>query len=530
MASAAIQAWSDTGEPTGRDAIRRRYFENWAWYNGTAFQDLARRAPALRDSRVYANTSLVYKHVQSVVDFYATTTYQGDLSTDGKPLPNGTLGAIPIDPQTGDEEWDRLLRVGIAEQWSAWNWRQNMSLVPMIAAALGDCGEEIVDDVARGAVYPAIVPPWRVADVELDFVDNVKAYTLEWQVTEHNAAGQPETYLFRKEVDGREYRYFRDDQPFESYPGGAVQPNPYGFVPFLWNRHRRGWGERGVAATDGTRQALLQLNSLLSHSFDFQQKAFKAPLIVRGRITQPGQTAIAAPEAAPAPGLIDRLLSRHEQRARRAAQSIDVLETENPHAAILQAQFDIGKTLEIVEFLKRGILEENPEGSFYHQLREMSQLTGPAVERALGDAASRCRLVRNGADTQTVKRHQMALAIAGWRANGGDWAVDPEGRRRELTRRQRAFLPFGLDSYKAGALDFGILDRPVVLPTEQERINLVLLRESVATRTGLVELGRSEDIEEGQRESEVDRMLRERREAAAAEIGDFQSVDEGEVA
>ena len=39
---------------------------------------------------------------------------------------------------------------------------------------------------------------------------------------------------------------------------------------------------RGRSATDGTIQQLMQLNSIFSHAFDFQRKAFFAPIIVKG--------------------------------------------------------------------------------------------------------------------------------------------------------------------------------------------------------------------------------------------------------
>ncbi len=233
------------------------------------------------------------------------------------------------------------------------------------------------------------------------------------------------------------------------------------------------------------------------------------------------------PPDAPArqPGLVDRVLGRMS----RTAESLNVIQTENPNAAILQAQFDIGKTLEIIRFIQDGVLEENPEGSFYHELREMSQLTGPAVERALGDAVGRCRLARSGYDAQTIKMFQMALSMSGFRANGA-WRTDATGRRRDLTKRQAVFLPFTLDSYREGKLDFGISDRPVVLPTEQERIDLILQKESIQTRQGLIEAGYSEEPGPDGEPSEVDRILRERQEATRTVLGDFRSVDERESA
>lgn len=512
MANAALDAWTDTSDLTDWSRVQARYLERWSWYAGTMFDDLSRHSRLMGDPRVYANTSLIYKHVRSVVDFYATTVYQGDLSTDGQPLPDGTRGAIPIDPQVTDKVQAENIRRGIAELWAMWNWRQNMTLRPQFGAALGDVLTELIDDTARGVVYPSIVRPWHVPEIEINHVGDVKRYVVEYQT--EDAKGQ--AYRYRKEIDKRAFRYYRDDRPDNTRPGGAEEENPYGFVPAIWDRHRIGWGERGIAATDDTRQALLQLNSLLSHSFDFQRKAFAAPIIVRGRLSRPGQTVLEVDPggmtASQDPGFVDRMRNRMADRGSRIAESLGIMETGDPAAAILQPQFDIGQTLAIIQFLKDGILEENPEGSFYHDLREMSELTGPGAERALGDAASRCRLARAGYDAQSIKKNQMSLAVAGYRVNAGDWETDIGNGKRTLTARQRAFAPFGLDSYAKGELDHGISDRPVVLPTRLERINEIAAQEALQTTPGLAKVGWED--------AEIAAIVKERREAAAMPFGE----------
>ena len=58
----------------------------------------------------------------------------------------------------------------------------------------------------------------------------------------------------------------------------------------------------------------------------------------------------------------------------------------------------------------------------------------------------------------------MAAAIGGWRASSGAWG--------NLTQQQAQFLPFGLGSYEAGALNLSIQARPLVPLTEQDELTL----------------------------------------------------------
>src|SRR5690606_22060601 len=168
---------------------------------------------------------LLWKHVEAVVDFYAATVYQGTLSTDGKPLSDGNLSAIPIEPQTPGKKWDNDLRKALGELWAAWNWQQQKSFRPMYTAAFGDCLTELVDDTDRRFIYPQVIWPGYVKEIELDYVGNVRRYVLEYRTHEKRTDGTINSYLYRKEVDKETFRYFRDGQPYDQYGTGSVVPN-----------------------------------------------------------------------------------------------------------------------------------------------------------------------------------------------------------------------------------------------------------------------------------------------------------------
>lgn len=480
----AIDGWRNPApQPREMNDQQRLYLERWSLYDGSLFADLHSRNPYRDDPAIYQNTKLLWKHAESVGDFWAAVIYRGALSTDGKPLPDGSTGAIPIEPQAGTDERNAELLKAISALYVAWNWQQQMSLRPLYASVLGDCLTELVDDTGRRFVYPQIVWPGYVKEIELDYVGNVRRYVLEYPVTERDDRGNVEkSYLFTKEVTPEEFRYFHDGQPYDHYGTGAVVENVYGFVPAIWDRHRIGAPglSRGRSALDGTRQALLVLNSIFSHALDHQRKIFFAPLMVTGRAGGRRREET-----------VD--LGTPPTTAKDLAESFKVVGVPEG-ANLLQPNFNIGETRALLEDLRIGILDETPEARFYPMLREMQNVTAPGAKAAIGDVENRFKLAHPGYDIQTVKLFQMAIAMCGHNVQTGAWAIDEEtGRQRRLSPRQMAFARFDLTSYAAGDLDMTILERPLVAPSEQERAELAVVKESPQTLEGLMLAGWTED-------------------------------------
>lgn len=476
--SGAIQGWRNAGPmPIEMSAQQQRYVESWGLYTGELFKSIAKENPYRDDPAIYEHTKLLWKHAEAVVDFYAGVIYQGALPTSTRPLPSGAASAIPVHPEisAATEEEERTRRASyllsaIYELFAGWNWQQQMSLRPMYGAALADCLTELVADPERRFVYPQIVWPGYVKDIELDYVGNVRHYTLEYHVTEQRDGGTSETYLYRKEVDGEAFRYFKNDRPFDYSGDGSVMPNPYGFVPAIWDRHRIGapGHVRGRSALHGTRQALLQLNSIFAHAFDFQRKTFFAPIMVAGKSNSRGRERDVEHDVTSSPETFDIV------RVSEGAQ-------------LLQAEFDVGQTREMLADLRQGIVDENPEARFYQQMREMQQVTAPGAERLMGDVKNRVDLARAGYDSQTIKLFQMAISMCSYHAVR-DWQ-QVGGRRVLLTRRQQVFTMFDLESFQRGELDFVIESRPIVYPTEQERLDLIAAKEALTTEWGMEQAG-----------------------------------------
>lgn len=441
---------------------------------------------------LYANTRYVWHHVQAVGDFYGTHAYIGSLSTDGEPLPDGRLDAIPLDPQVADDDADPgnvAIKRAVAQLWQLWQWQNMMSIPPLYAAVLGDCFISLVDDARRQKVMPNIIWPGYVTDTQLDEVGNVKAITERYRVkkpegTFYGVFQRGEEYDFRKEVDQEAFRYFRDDKPYDEYGEGPVVPNPYGFVPYVQLRYKPTWGVRGMSVIDGTLGALNEVNSFFSHAIDYQRKAFAMPIMVIGMTTAAGQRSVQVGRP-PDDESFDDVV------ARTLAQSQDVLPARDG-GDIKQATFDVGQTIAMFQELKTGILNESPEAKFYEALGNLSQATGPGIERALGDATNRMKKFRANTDPQYVKLFQMAITMMGQRIRDGDYG--------QLKRWHEPFAPFDLASYDDGALDFTIKDRPVVPETETERLaveqaraNVVLTRKQLSTEAELVQAGVSDE-------------------------------------
>ena len=489
----AVDGWRNAG-PTPREltAQQGRYVEAWSLYSGSLFESTLQSSPYRNDPTIYNQTKLLWKHAEAIVDFYAGVVYQGALPVSGTALPAGAVSAIPIDPQTPEGEKTDQLLAAISELYAAWNWQQQMSLRPMYGAALGDVLTELVDDPDRRFVYPQTVWPGYVTQIELDYVGNVRSYTLEYSVTERKDNGialsqavTSETYQYAKQVDGEALRYYKNGRPFD-YGDGAVIKNPYGFVPAIWDRHRIGapGDPRGRSAIDGTRQALLQLNSIFSHAFDFQRKAFFAPIMIAGKGATKGSD------------------KTHDVTS--APTAFDVVGVPE-NASLLQPMFDIGKTSEMLESLREGIINENPEARFYQEMRAMQQVTAPGAERLMGDVKNRVDLARSGYDSQTIKLLQMAISICGMRVHGPEWRSGGG-----LDRRRSVFLPFDLQSFSKGDLAFTIEPRPIVYPTEQERIDLITSKEALQSRWGMTSAGIDE--------TDADAILAERRDRFAVGV------------
>lgn len=421
------QAWSD------------RYGLNWSYYIGSALDELARWSAYRSTNRLYRYTRNIYNPTRRLVDFYAGTVYPGVLTADARRFEDGTVIAIPFAKDT-----PRNLTDAIASLWKWSNWHINKGIMVRYAATTGECLVEVFDDTDSGKIEFQVWYPSTVTRVILDFRGNVKEYTIEYEYEEVDDNGfTGRMRKFKRVVDQTSIRTFRDNVPYGYNGSESVLPNPYGFAPAVWVKHTDIGTDHGepcmryISKWD-------ELNSIASHWLDQAHRVLEAPLLVSGDNISKLDTDVPGPVV--------------DTAARPDAAKANIPILKGPLGSRIEAvQPPSGDVEKAIDHLIAEIEKDHPELTMHREMRKMSQVTGPAVTRLFGDVDIMVNEARNNYDTQSVKVHQMGVAIGGYRANNGDW-----GSEDEMTEDQKVFLPFDLDSYRAGDLDFEIASRPLV--------------------------------------------------------------------
>jgi len=433
----------------------------WAYYNSSMFERVASVfngsyntqwqvaangwAAYKMNYNLYRNIRLIYNPTRRLVDFYAGQIYPGVLSEDGAQLPDGQQLAVPFAKDT-----PAALKAAVAQFWQWSNWQARKSIQVRFGAALGSVLIELIDDVENGNVSADVVWPGFVGSVKLDTSGNIKSYALEYQATS-NTPGQAgfSAYIYRKEVDIDAFRYFRDGEPYD-YGDGSVVENPYGFVPAVWIKHSDLGGVHGSPAISGSLGKIDELNNLVSHIHDQVHKVIGAPVVMWSQ------------------GAVSKLFDQPKreptsQQQNPSADQESVLMLKGPqggHVESLAGNLDLAAIDTHIGRLQDEIEQDHPELTFYKELRAMSQVTGPAASRLVGDVNARFGEAAAIYDQANIKLFQMAVAISGFRANSGAWGP--------LNRQQSKFTPFDLDSYTRGDLDMTIMPRPLLVPTRGE--------------------------------------------------------------
>lgn len=433
------RAWNDPGGMATRQHFQTQlqaYEYRWHLYQNSIFDDVTTWQAYRRQYGLYRYIRPIYNPVRRLVDFYAGIVYPGVLATDGKKLPDGTPLAIPL-----AQDIDPQLAGAIGQLWQWSNWQTGKNLMVRYGAALGDVAVEVVDEVDRGKVTFDIIWPGMITELDLDATGNVKRYAIEYDAEDDEG----NAYTYKKEVDSRTIAEFRDGELWQYDENiDAERPNPYGFAPLVWCKHTDLGGDHGSPAVRNIGK-IDELNEIASHAHDRTHAVLSSPMVVSGKGVQAlTSEALEAKRAATA-DMTNPVAGR---------ESVKVFKAEEG-GAVSAVQLPEGEAMGYMEKLLAEIEDDHPELTMYNELRAMSQVTGPAAERLIGDAAAYIQDARANYDTQSIKLFQMAIAIAGWRANTGAWGSS-------LTRQQQAFASYDLTSYNAGALDFEILPRPLI--------------------------------------------------------------------
>jgi hypothetical protein len=458
--SAFRRSWEDPNQGgIADDPTSRIYDYNtlWSYYNNTAWTDIRQWSFRKQRFQLYRAMRGIYNPVRRLVDLYAGAVYPGVLSEDASELPDGVPIAIPFARDTPPQ-----LKSAIAQLWQWSNWQAGKSIYTRYGAALGSSFVEIVDNTDNETITFDVIWPGFITQIDIDKAGNVKSYTIEY--LSHDASGQ---FVYTRTVDAEAYRTYRDGKPY-AYGLPATYPNPYGFVPAVWANHRAMGGTHGSPAIGSSLAKVDELNSIASHIHDQIHKKINAPAILWSRAN------IDKLNAAPKRPADENDFS--EQQFSDERETILFLRgPEGGRVDSLAGTLELQDALPYINQLIQEIADDHPELTAYKELRKLSQLTGPAASRIVGDAAANIYEASANYDQQTIKLFQMGVAIAGWR-QATTWA--------NATKQHAKFAPYNLDSYVRGNLDFAIMPRPILPTTISERANeLVVQMQALKTAT-----------------------------------------------
>lgn len=426
----------------------------WRYYDNSAFENLSVWGAYKGQYRLYRQMRLLYNPTRRLCDFYATHMYPGMLTADPTDVPPDTQLAYPLPEDTAPE-----VRVGLAQLWAWSRWNANKSVLCRYGAVAGNVLVEAVDDIDAGRIYMNIVWPGLITYLDLDPTGTVLAYVMQYPARDDTG----QYYEYRKEVDAQQIRFFRDDKPYD-YGDGISYANPYGFVPAVWIKHKDLGGNTGAPAIYGSIGKVDELNSLASQIHDQIRKVIGAPLVMWSD------------------GQIGNLFKASAQAKRAQTQPYDATDLDREGLLLLSGpaggrvdmlagNLQLHEAAEHLTMLQTEIEADHPEVTMYRQLRTMSQVTGPAATRLMGDVISNVTEAAANYDAGCAQLFAMCLAIGGWRANSGDWGT--------LDSDQQAFAPFTLDQYISGALRIRILPRQLIQMSEMEQLQLQQLRDTV---------------------------------------------------
>jgi hypothetical protein len=431
----------------------------WAYYDNSAFEDQPAWAAYKATYRLYRQIRSLYNPTRRLVDFYVSAVYPGALTLDAAPLPDGVPIAIPLAPDT-----DPALRAAVGQLWSWSNWQTGKSVFVRFGAVCGSVLLEVSEDPDEGRVRISPLWPGLLVDLALDDDGDVAHYAVAYRATDED--GTP--YTYRKEVDAARIRTYKDGVPtgFDGTP--ADYANPYGFCPAVWCKHRDMGTTWGAPAMHGSFGKIDQLNSTASHVHDQIHKVIGAPAVLAGD------------------GGITQLIGKQAKEGKRPPQSdwADPLDADREGVMILRApagttvhplvgNLNLADAAKTMAMLQAEIESDHPELAMYRELRAMSQLTGPAANRVMGDTAGLLLEAQANYDLATSTASCMAVAIAGWRAQSGDWG-------ETLSPAQAKFAGFDLSDYTSGGMALEIMPRPLVPATDLERLEAMQLRQTLA--------------------------------------------------
>lgn len=440
-------------EQVGFVARPEWYTHLWSYYDNTVFETAAtwQIYATQQKAGLYRHIRPVYNPTHRAVEFLVGAVYPGVLSEDGDSLPDGVPLAIPFAKDTDD-----TIKTGVAQLWQWSNFQAQMHQIVRFGGALGNVLVEVIDDFERGKVYYQVCWPGYIKDLTLDLSGNVQHYDIEYRYRDPDDG---KIYVYRKIVTQERIITLRNGERYSYNGNPAEYANPYTFVPAVWIKHRETGQVHGAPLMDGSYNKIARMMAQASLIHDQVQKAVGGPIVLWTGAT------FSTKQLMPLSGMA--VVNRPDGSERAMQDHEGVLMLKGPadgRVESLLGDLDLGSAMTVLTDLQTELENDQPILRMWKELRAMTQVSGVAALRLIGDASSIVYEAQAQYDRGLIALFQMGLAIAGWRTQNGWYG---EGG---LTRQQRKFAPFNLDSYKRGDLDMAIMPRPLLPISGPEKV------------------------------------------------------------
>lgn len=429
-----------------------RYDIFQAWYDNVQFDGINAYLTQLRSQvDLYRHIRGIYNPVRRLVNLEVAKVYGGSIDWTG----GLRVGAIPV---VGADDTLVAANTQILK-WSNFGTQKNE--VVRTGGKLGVSYIKVVDYADRGRVRMELLPPYKVRDVELNEVDDVKRIVIQ---SYHWDEDEKKEYVIREEITDSVFRYWKSyalnafDEGRDPGTPTLQYTNPYGFVPVRQTFHTKE-GDTGQPSFYGYLGKITQLNDIAAPVHDAVRLGVNYMLWTDGsRVpdnTDPGT------------------------RKRDEVKVINMSKGSSLNA--LKPELDIMSGLAAMDKLIGELERDMPQLSLQRIRESGGEASGVSIENSYSDASDLLIALQGNYDEGLTRALQMAISMAAYRRLPGFQMYDP------------------VKSYERGDLDFYIKERSVfsdrIPMAERERL-IIEASTSPARDLVLRDLGvAEEDIE-----------------------------------
>ncbi|KKM01439.1 hypothetical protein LCGC14_1794440 [marine sediment metagenome] len=418
------------------DSRRLRYDINWAFYENTAYIEMASR----NWPKGYKTQFGLYRYIRNI---YNPSYRIGEFWKAH--LWAGALADIPLVFPDGVNDDD--LKAAIMQIWQWSNWQVKKDIVPLYGAVMGDVGILIRDDTLHKKVFFDIIHPGNIAAVELDAMGNVKGYEIQEERPDPRAiTDQSVIYTEIAVRDGDEVNYttLLNGKPW-AWNGeklGSSWSRPYGFIPLVLIQHNNVGLEWGWSEIHPGQSKFREIDDQASKLND-QIRKITDPIWVFFGVTKPEDSPTFTESR-----LTGTAAANRPEPGREEANAL--YGAADGSAVPLVAPLDIEAVIANIQNLTKEIERDYPELRVLALDEAGGNISGRALRLARQPAETKVNQRRPGYYDALVRAQQMAVAIGGFNKYEGFGGFDLNSFERGLLNHSIGQMPiFAVDPMDA---------------------------------------------------------------------------------